>query len=138
MLIPRTHLLKILTPFLGSIYITTLIFTRNIIISVKIDFSLRLNIYIIFSGDGNLVKLHSFWVQLDLHLFRWICKYSKIWKGTFSISGNQKNPPPMVYTPLFLVGFMFSFAIVVICANATNDSLKRSTRKDIILWAIQL
>ena len=43
MLIPRTHFLKILTPFLGSIYIATLIFTRNIIISVKIDFSLRLN-----------------------------------------------------------------------------------------------
>ena len=43
MLIPSTHFLKILTPFLGSIYIATLIFTRNIIIIVKIEFSLRLN-----------------------------------------------------------------------------------------------
>ena len=43
MLIPRTHFLKILTPFMGSIYIATLIFTRNIIISVKIEFSLRLS-----------------------------------------------------------------------------------------------
>ena len=43
MLIPRTHFLKILTPFLGSMHIATLIFTRNIIKSVKIEFSLRLN-----------------------------------------------------------------------------------------------
>jgi hypothetical protein len=41
MLIPRIYFLKILTPFLGSIYIATLIFTRNIIINVKIEFSLR-------------------------------------------------------------------------------------------------
>ena len=32
-----------LTPFLGSIYIATLIFTQNIITSVKIEFSLRLS-----------------------------------------------------------------------------------------------
>jgi hypothetical protein len=41
-LIPRIHFLKILIPFMSSIYIATLIFTRNIIISVKIKLSLRL------------------------------------------------------------------------------------------------
>ena len=42
-LIPRTDfLLKILSPFLGSICIDTLIFTPSIILRVKIEFSLRL------------------------------------------------------------------------------------------------
>jgi hypothetical protein len=35
---------------LGSIYITTLIFTQNIIVSVKIELSLRLN------GDPNWLE----------------------------------------------------------------------------------
>ena len=43
-LIPETDFLKKLTPFLGSIYIDTSIFTRSIIISVKIEISLPLNV----------------------------------------------------------------------------------------------
>ena len=41
MLIPKTHFLKILTSFLGSIYTLTLIFPRNIILSVKMELSPR-------------------------------------------------------------------------------------------------
>jgi hypothetical protein len=52
MLIPRTHFLKILTPFLGSIYIATLIFTRNRIISVKLNFHYALVQTSIFLRDA--------------------------------------------------------------------------------------
>ena len=41
-LIPRTDFLKIFNPCLGFIYIDTLIFTWSIILSVKIELSLRL------------------------------------------------------------------------------------------------
>ena len=53
MLILRTHFLTILTPFLGSIYIATLIFTRNIIINVKIEFSLPLTAPGQFQNTGH-------------------------------------------------------------------------------------
>ena len=52
MLIIRTHFWKILTPFLDSIYIATLIFTQNIVISVKIELSLRLS-----NQQPNKIKL---------------------------------------------------------------------------------
>ena len=55
-LIPRTNFLKILTPFLGCICIDTSIFTRSIIISVKIELSLRLTGY---GGDDDYLYLVS-------------------------------------------------------------------------------
>ena len=74
MLIPRTHLLKILTPFLDSINIVTLIFTLNIIISVKIELSLRLIIEqfrtdIISVLEILLHKLAKGWVRQREEIF---------------------------------------------------------------------
>ena len=87
MLIPRTHFLKILTPFLGSIYIAKLIFTRNIIISVTIEFSLRLTgqsphrpcfqMGMLPSSELKLVN-----IQYSYEIRWWICKSIHLLKQT--------------------------------------------------------